>query len=162
MSKYITIPSGSNVHNPTFNLPPLVTPETRLTSHQSGLSGEQYASDLLVKCGYIPQKCRKSDFKVINPGTGETLKLEVKTAQKRRDGRFVFHILNDRTDYRQSDFLLLFCIQKSGYPIAFVIPTDAFEKRSTIVIGSDPVRYVGMWSQYRIALDKFTLERTRQ
>ncbi len=111
--------------------------------------GEAYAAYLLQLSGYIVTHIRQADLAATNPATGELLRVEVKTAQRRPDRKYVFQLWNPGTDYRHSDRVLLLAIQPSRYPVPFIIPTDKITFRSTIVITSHPLRYAGMWAEYR-------------
>ncbi|HEX2618581.1 MAG TPA: hypothetical protein VHL11_00505 [Phototrophicaceae bacterium] len=136
---------------------PLLDMTERPARQTMGRLGELYAAYLFRKSGYIPIRQRQTDLIVINPATGESLRVEVKTA-RRPDGKYVFQIWNHTTDYRHSDRLLLLAVQKSGYPVVFVTPTDAFTFRSTIVITSHTLRYQGRWAVYRQSSDLITFE----
>lgn len=162
MNNYTTNLSGTIVSNPPLALLTSAPDNARLPRNTAGNAAEEYALQLLEKSGYEARKCLKSDFQVINPETGEFWLLEVKSAQRRPDGKYVFQLLNAGTDYRHSTMLLLLAILKAENPVPFVIPTDEFTIRSTIVITSHPLDYAGMWSEYRQPQHQITLERTRK
>lgn len=150
MSQYTIIPDSSIDSNPSLSLPPILSMHVTPSGSQMGKLGEDYTLRLLEKSGYIAEKIAKSDFQVTCPATGETWKLEVKTARVRSDRKYVFHLLDlPYKDYRNSDVLLLLAVVKAGYPVPFVIPTAHIDPRATIVITSHPQTYRGRWSQYR-------------
>lgn len=119
-----------------------------------GKLGERLAALLLEQNGYIVSHQRvgqrKGDLKVIDPD-GQIHRIEVKTARRSKDRKWRFLLYKSgEQDYRNSDYVLLLAVTRSGDTVPFLIPVaDLKQPRSIICISSNPRRYSGKWAAYR-------------
>lgn len=117
-----------------------------------GAAGETFAADLLKKAGYDVQKpnARKTgDLRAVDIRTGEFWRVEVKTALKRPDGKFCFHLVQRGTDYRYSDYVVLIAVMPGGKVASFLIPVDVLKKRGAKTITISNLNS-GYWSHFRV------------
>lgn len=123
------------------------------TRHALGMIGELYARQLIEQGGYIVKEStsHNGDLLVIEPDTGETLKIEVKTAKRGKDKKWRFTLWKKgHTNHRNADIVLLLAVTKSGQFVPFVVPVDAIKDKSQACITSHPVSYAGQYAKYRI------------
>lgn len=126
-------------------------------SYSAGVHGEQLAAALLERAGYrvdyVRQAEHAGDLKATDPATGETWRVEVKTARRERSGRWQFLMRKaDRhgvTDCANADVVLLLAVLKTGTAVPFLIPCPALAGVQKITISSHPEEYAGKWSIYR-------------
>ena len=124
------------------------------TRHSVGALGERIAANLLEKAGYSVSFThpgeRRGDLRVCNPTTGEVHHIEVKTARRGKDGKWRFTLVKDgATDFRDSDFVLLLAVLKTGKTTLFFIPVPELGQRRQICITSHPESYAGLFCKYR-------------
>ena len=121
-----------------------------------GLYGELMAARLFEAAGYavttLRSRSRRGDLLVIDTSTGESFRVEVKTARQGVDRKYRFVLMKrGHSDYRDAEFLLLMpLLPRSGKPVPFLIPVSAFPFRTTAVIYGDPRETSGMWSPWRV------------
>ncbi len=138
-------------------------------AHSVGLYGEQIAAQLLEEAGYqvsFTQAAeRRGDLHVIDPDTGEIIRVEVKTARRNGNGRWAFCLrrksrsgVGVRTDVAYSDVVILLAVLKSGRVVPFVIPSDELGTITTIKIPTHPQDYKGKYAVYRQSLHDLSLE----
>lgn len=138
-----------------FQSIPLST--TILYSAQShneiGTHGEQYVERLFREAGYIVRNCSKTHFSgdlcIVDPATGETFKIEVKTARQDNRGCYGFCTRKaGMTDCSYSDFVALLCIDKHGNHFTYLVPVSCFGGQFTCIT-SHPTRYRGKYAPFR-------------
>ena len=119
-----------------------------------GSAGEVMALMLLERSGYevvtLPPSARRGDLLAISKATGESWRVEVKTARRNADGRWKFNLVKDgHTDCKCSDVVLLLAILKTGRAVPFVISVTHIGKLRSIQFRSHPLDYSGRWAKYR-------------
>lgn len=127
-----------------------------------GLMGEMIAKRLFESACYsviTPQAGQhRGDLVVTDISTGEMLKIEVKTARRGKDGKWRFTLWKkNHTNHRDSDYVVLLPVLKSGRVIPFVIPVSELENQKQAVITSHPENYAGRLSAYRRSIAEFGL-----
>jgi len=127
-----------------------------------GAVGELIAIDLLTSAGYhvrLSKAGRKrGDLTVIDPETGQTWLVDVKTARRSTDGYFHYCLYKrNKTDYRYSDYVLLFAVNKAGATVGFLIPREDIKFATSLSLGKNARTYRGKWAQYRINKGEFQL-----
>lgn len=120
-----------------------------------GKIGEKLVSQMLTWQGYQvrqPDGRCQGDLSVVDLTTGETIKVEVKTARTNVLGRYQFCLKkNDKyggTDCARSDVIVFLCVTKSGSHALFVIPSEICQQRQLTIFGN-PHEYRGKWAGYR-------------
>jgi hypothetical protein len=119
-----------------------------------GAAGETFAAELLKSSGYDvvkrdEPKC--GDLRAADINTGEFWNIEVKTAKRRPDGRFCFHLYeNGKTDYRYSDYVLLIAVLSAGKVASFLIPVKVLKRRGAKTITLPKNLNSSRWSHYRV------------
>lgn len=122
-----------------------------------GVAGEIMARLLLERSGYevvtLRPGSRRGDLLAINRRTGETFRVEVKTARRDKSRRWKFNLVKQdqygRTDCKHADVVLLLAVLASGRAVPFVVPVEAFADLKTFQIRGDPVAYAGRFACYR-------------
>lgn len=122
-----------------------------------GALGEFYAKRLLEGAGYVVftgEKGQHAGDLVACDGM-RSLLIEVKTSRLGADGRWRFTLQkNDSfgvTDFRQSDYVLLLLVMRSGRCDPYLIPVSRIAPaRKHICISSHPDKYRGKWSEFRV------------
>lgn len=135
-----------------YSLPELNVLASR-TRHALGTIGEMYARQLIEQNGYIVKEStsHNGDLLVIEPDTGETLKIEVKTAKRGKDKKWRFTLYKKgHTNHRNADIVLLLAVTKSGQIVPFVVPVEAISDKSQCCITSHPTTYAGKLAEYRV------------
>lgn len=94
------------------------------------------------------------DVIATNRVTGETLRLEIKTAKKAKNGQYQFCITkadkHGATDYRHSDVVILICVDAAGGFYLYVIPASSLKLgQQRLSISSHPTVYNGKYSCFR-------------
>lgn len=85
-----------------------------------------------------------------------SLKVEVKTATKGKDGRYNFALSKSAGDVKRfqditkSDLVLLQCVVECGEIITFAVPTIVLQNNKYAKIGGNPRTYAGTLAQYRL------------
>lgn len=126
-----------------------------LHSHNDiGCHGEKYAAQLFRDAGYIVRNCsherHSGDICIVDPVTGELLKIEVKTAIESHRGRYGFCLIKaGHTSIKHSDFVLLLCIDKHGKHYSYLIPTELIFSQH-LTISSNPETYRGKYAPFRV------------
>ena len=120
-----------------------------------GAVGELIAIDLLVSAGYHVRLsktgAKRGDLTVIDPETGQTWLVDVKTARRSTDGYFHFCLYKrKKTDYRYSDYVLLLAVNSAGTTVGFLIPREDIKFATSLALGKNARTYRGKWAQYRI------------
>lgn len=126
-------------------------------SYSAGAHGEQLAANMLQRAGYlvdfVPQRDHAGDLRATDPATGETWRIEVKTARREASGRWQFLMRKaDRhgvTDCANADLVMLLAVLKTGQAVPFIIPCPALAGVQKITIPSHPEEYAGKWASYR-------------
>lgn len=128
---------------------------THKNSRGIGMAGELTARKMLEKAGYQVTRAPQlhGDLRAIDPTTGETWDVEVKTARRSKDRKWRFTLVlqgkGGRTDHRHADVVLLLAVLKSGRCIPFLIPVSELLNQRQAVICSHPESYAGKLAQYR-------------
>ncbi len=130
-----------------------------------GARGGQYAKFLLSSADTEAQYTgssgdRTGDIRVIDLGTGEFVRIEVKTA--RRDVRGKYQACLKRqvkarvcTDVWHADFVLMLCMaRENSIPVLFLIPSDALRGMKNLAISGNPYSYSGKWSSFKVRPDE--------
>lgn len=119
-----------------------------------GTLGEKWAALELERAGYsvgfakINQK--RGDLRVVNPITGEIIRVEIKTARQGRCGRWQFNLVkNHHTSIKHADVVILLAVLKSGRPVHFIIPVQQISNTKKITIPSHPESYAGRYAVFR-------------
>lgn len=128
---------------------------TARTAFVRGSIGETLVLEMLKAQGYQARKttgkCR-GDLLVTDQTTGETVKVEVKTARADGRGKFQFCLKKDDryggTDCTRADVLVLLCVTKSGSHALFVMPSENLNQRA-LTISGNPHEYSGKYKNYR-------------
>lgn len=118
-----------------------------------GSHGEAYIAQLFRDAGYIVRNCSKErhsgDLCIVDPVTGETFNIEVKTAREDYKGRYGFCTRKaGRTDCSYSDYVALICIDSHGSHFIYLAPSSCFGSQFT-VIASHPTKYKGKYAAFR-------------
>lgn len=127
-----------------------------------GALGEQLIAQYLQRAGYaVSTPHERGDLSVVLP-TGEILAIEVKTARKSKDGAYRFTLYKYWqgrvcADHSNTNFVILVCVQRSGYAVAFVVPTRDLQGKTAVGITSEPRKYHGWLAPYRQELKKLRL-----
>lgn len=125
-------------------------------SHISTLTGELGESLFCAMLGdkwhaVKPSDCHCGDYWITDKTTGETLKVEIKTSKKSKAGRYNFSLKKSdkygKTDYQDSDLLVMIAIDNAGNPFAYVIPTQALNVKK-VCIPTHPTRYGGKYAKW--------------
>jgi hypothetical protein len=115
-----------------------------------GLYGECLAHLWLNKSGYAVRSSHGCDLIATNPRTGKCTRIEVKTARRAVDGRFHFTLIKDNhTDHRDSDVVVLLCVDYRWRVVPFVIPVAVLADQRQVTVSLDPILYTGKFSSYR-------------
>lgn len=117
--------------------------------HERGFAGEFFARKMLEHAGYgveRQQKKKRGDLRAFDD-TREW-KIEVKTAKRRPDGKFAFHLIQKGTDFRHSDYVLLVAVCGNGVIVTYLIPTRVLGARKTITLPKN--LNVSKWADYRV------------
>lgn len=116
-----------------------------------GALGEAIAAAWLRAGGYHVSGSEDSDLRVVNPFTGEALRVEVKTARRGKDGCWRATLEKTKhTSIRNADHLILLCVDIDCQVIPFSIPTQELRNHRVVAITSRPRSYSGQWSAYRV------------
>jgi alkylation response protein AidB-like acyl-CoA dehydrogenase len=137
-----------------YTLPGLQISLSDRSRRAVGALGERLAAALLEKAGYVVSFTQpgqqRGDLVAIQPGTGEMIFVEVKTARRGRDGKWRFTLRKRGcTDHRHADVVILLAVLKSGRPVPFVVPVDTLRHKNHAVITSHPEAYNGRLAVYR-------------
>ena len=118
-----------------------------------GLHGENHVAQLFRDAGYIVRDCSKQrhsgDLCITDPTTGETFRIEVKTA--REDYRGVYGFCTRKTgftDCSYSDFVAMLCIDKHNSHYLYLVPVSCISGQFTSIT-SHPTKYKGKYSSFR-------------
>lgn len=120
---------------------------------ERGFAGEYFARHTIQNSGYvvtIQREKKRGDLQVADIFTGECWKVEVKTARRRKDGKWTFQVKgtgNARTDYRHSDYVMLLAVIGGGKVASYLIPVSKLGTRNTITISN---LNAGKWTDYRV------------
>lgn len=134
-----------------------------------GMLGEYHAREKLREAGYLVEfvTARKvGDLRVVNPQTGEIVRVEVKTARSGNDGMWQFCLSrtnktgSDKTNCGNADITILQCVVgKAGLVVAYAIPSKilaGMRKINLRTVGSARSK----WSKYIVG--SYTLEEVNQ
>jgi len=150
---------GTTIYDTEATLAGMMQDRSRLAL---GALGERYAAILFRRAGYEVSHTHRDgrgDL-LVYVAAGTKFKVEVKTARQNAEGRWRFCLYKSdkhgRTDYHDSDFVVLLAVTRSGHAVSFLIPTGDIDARTQITFTSNPRTYSGRWATYRT--DKLTLE----
>lgn len=105
-----------------------------------GAEGERFAMNQFVKAGYvvsIPAEKKMGDLRVMNPHTGEVLRVEVKTGREGCDG-WQFCITRragkrNKTDCHHADVVVIQAVSSvTGLVATYVIPANEISGQAKI------------------------------
>lgn len=135
------------------------------TTYNTGVYGEKIALQLLRDNGYVVTKGSRHvgyDLVAIDHLTGESMRVEVKTARCNIRGEWAFTFRkHDRYGYANhlhSDVMLLLAMLKTGLFVPFVIPVEDVHDIRAVTICSHPQDYAGKYARYRQNPHTLTLE----
>lgn len=134
---------------PTFGA--LVYPKP--SRYSLGWMGEVTVQQRLSHLGYhvTPARRAEGDLRVIDPATGQILRIEVKTALRSIDHKWRFTLIKSGcTDYRHSNLVVLLAVLDDYTYIPFSIPVAVLSDRSQLCITSHPATYKGWLAPYRL------------
>lgn len=120
--------------------------------NELGERGELTAKILFRKAGYYVEKAseRCGDLRVTCTSTGQTWRVEVKTARRAKDYKWRFTLWKEgHTDHRYSDIVLLLAVTATGDVVPFVVPIAVLKDQNQAVISSEPHYYAGKLAAYR-------------
>lgn len=121
-----------------------------------GAEGERFAMEQFTRAGYvvsIPAEKKMGDLRVMNPHTGEVLRVEVKTGREgchgwqfcitRRAGK------RNKTDCHHADVVVIQAVSGvTGLVVTYVIPADEVSGQAKIRLTRvDSTR--SKWNKYR-------------
>jgi hypothetical protein len=118
---------------------------------ERGFAGEYYARHMFAQAGYTVerQKRRKSGDLLVTDEANREVKIEVKTAKKRPDGKFAFQLrVGCKTDCKYSDYVCLVAVHGDGVVSVFLIPVRVLGSRNTITLPNN--LNLSKWSDYRV------------
>lgn len=121
-----------------------------------GWMGEVTVQHQLQAAGYevCPGRRGEGDLHAIDRRSGETFRIEVKTAMQSIDRKWRFLLWKPgRTNYRCSDVVILLAVLADFSYVPFAIRVDDLGQRSQLCITSHPASYRGWLSPYRLAAD---------
>lgn len=133
-----------------------------LTPLALGAEGEQFARQQFEAMGYvvsIPTEKKAGDLRVMNPDTGEVLRVEIKTGRDGRDGRWQFCITRravgrNKTNCQDSDMVVVQAVNAiTGLVMVYVIPTKEVNGQAILRIsqaGSARSKWARFMSDYQI------------
>lgn len=118
---------------------------------ERGFAGEFFARKLFEKAGYGVErpKQRKCGDLIVHADRGD-IKVEVKTARRRADGKFTFQLVgtgNARTNCHHADFVFLVAVCGNGIVVTYLIPTRVLGSRKTITLPTNLNK--SKWSHFR-------------
>ncbi len=125
-------------------------------SHNAvGTMGELWLMQTLQNAGYVVQALKpgqkQGDLLSIDRFTGETTRIEVKTARQCSDGKWRYTLTKDgHTDHRHADKIALLAVLESGRVILFIVPVEILKSQRQAVISSHPERYKGKLARWRV------------
>lgn len=125
-------------------------------SHNAvGVVGEVWLMKTLQNEGYVVEAMKpgrkQGDLLAIDRFTGETTRIEVKTARQCSDGKWRYTLTKDgHTDHRHADKIALLAVLESGRVIPFIVPVEVLKSQRQAVITSHPERYAGKLSRWRV------------
>jgi len=143
---------GCNFRQPALpGFAALVYPRPRRSS--IGWMGEVTAQHALNAAGYQvrPGRRGEGDLYAVDCRSGETFRVEVKTAMRSTDRKWRFLLWKrGRTDYRHSDVVVLLAVLDDFSYVPFAIRVADLGQRSQLCITSHPASYRGWLSPYRL------------
>lgn len=136
-------------------LPLAIETGYKTPANEMGALGEAFARIYFTLCGYaiLPKQPKNGDTRIVCPVTGVILNVEVKTAQMRKDFKYSFHLSDPkRGDYRDSDYLFLICVSRTGNLTLYSVPCKDVVNQRTITIPhiKHLDKYTGRWAKYLI------------
>lgn len=124
------------------------------SSVELGNAGERLAIALFRDFGFLAEKITErysGDVRVIDPETGEILRIEVKIARQSKCKREKWQFcLNKQgfTSCSYSDFCLLIAVFRGG-TCCYLVPSSELSELKNIEI-SNPMKYRGKIAKYRV------------
>lgn len=127
-----------------------------------GAVGERFAQEQFEKAGYvvsIPTEKKAGDLRVMNPITGEVMRVEVKTGRDGVDGRWQFCITRrigkrNKTDCHHADVVVVQAVSSvTGLVVTYVIPTGELDGQAIMRLsqaGSARSKWARFLSDYQI------------
>lgn len=121
-----------------------------------GYMGEVTVQRRLESYDYYvrPGRHLEGDLYAINHRSGETFRVEVKTAMQSVDRKWRFTLwVKGHTDYRDSEVVILLAVLADFTYVPFTIRVADLGQRSQLCISSHPASYAGWLSAYRLPPD---------
>jgi hypothetical protein len=133
--------------------------------HGVGISGEMAIRLALMSVGYkvFPTGKRKCGDLAVTISEGNTVTIDVKTAQQSADGNYRFSLTRQekngkkKTCHMDSHFVALVAVTKSRRVAVFLIPSLMLSEQSNICLSANSLFSGGKYDAYRQDVNSLSL-----